>query len=89
MKFVRSAFAGVLLTALMTGGAYAQTAESLDRGQVAAFSDRTVGVGPQLRNQQVTPLVTIGNLAIGIWAPVPPPYDVTANRNLAANPIPQ
>lgn len=86
MKIVRSAYAGVLLAALMAGGAYAQTAEN--RGQVAAFSDRTVGVGPQLRGQQMTPLVTIGNLAIGIWSPVPPPYDVAANRNLAANPVP-
>jgi hypothetical protein len=83
MKFVRSACTGVLLAALMAGGAYAQTAS-----QVSAFSNRTVGVGSQLNNQQMTPLATVGNLAIGIWSPVQPPYDVAANRNLAANPIP-
>ena len=35
-----------------------------------------------------TPLFVIGGLAVGIWARVPPPYDVTANRNAAANPLP-
>ena len=89
MKIVRSVCAGVLLAGLMAGGAHAQTADRLDRGQVSAFSDRVVGVGPQLRNGQMTPLATIGNLAIGIWSPVPPPYDVAANRNLAADPRPQ
>jgi hypothetical protein len=32
-------------------------------------------------------LFTIGKLPVGIWAPVPPPYDARANRNNAANPL--
>jgi hypothetical protein len=30
----------------------------------------------------------LGRVAAGIWTPVPPPYDVTANRNAATNPLP-
>jgi hypothetical protein len=37
--------------------------------------------------QSSTPLFVIGDLAAGIWPRVPPPYDVTANRNAAANPL--
>jgi hypothetical protein len=88
MKILHSACACALLAALMVGGTYAQTAAQISPSQVSTFSNRTVGAGPQFHNQQKTPLVTIGNLAIGIWSPVPPPYDVAANRNLAANPIP-
>ncbi len=85
MKIVRSACAGVLLAGLMAGAASAQSADNLSSPQVSGFANQTVGVGP---NHQMTPLATIGSLAIGIWTPVSPPYDVAANRNGAANPLP-
>jgi hypothetical protein len=31
-------------------------------------------------------LFSIGNLPVGVWAPVEPPYDSRANRTAAANP---
>lgn len=33
------------------------------------------------------PLFDLGNLPVGVWAPVEPPYDVHANRNNASNPL--
>ena len=50
------------------------------------FGGNAVRIAPTLPRQP-TPLVTFGNLAVGVWAPVPPPYDVTANRTLAGNPL--
>ena len=35
-----------------------------------------------------TPLFNIGGVPVGIWTRVPPPYDPTANRSAAANPLP-
>ncbi len=32
-----------------------------------------------------TPLFHIGNVGVGVWAPVEPVYDASTNRNLAAN----
>jgi hypothetical protein len=32
-------------------------------------------------------LFSIFGLPVGIWAPVPAPYNVAANRNLASRPI--
>lgn len=42
-------------------------------------------VGPGRTTQRPKPLFMLGNLSVGIWAPVAPPYDATANRNLAAD----
>ena len=80
MNIVRCACIGMLMVPMMTGGAYAQTPR-----QTSPFSNLTIGVAPA---QQMRPLATIGNVALGIWTRVPPPYDVAANRNLAANPLP-
>ena len=33
------------------------------------------------------PLWTIDGLPVRIWAPVPPPYDASMDRNGAANPL--
>ncbi len=49
-------------------------------GQVGAVAPRALATHP-------TPLFTVGGLAFGIWARVPPPYNVAANRNLADNPF--
>ena len=56
-------------------------------GQGVAGTFGGQSVAPGLR-QSPTPLFAIGDLAVGIWTRVPPPYDATANRNLAANPLP-
>ncbi len=34
-----------------------------------------------------TPIFNIGNTPVGIWAPVPPPYDANANRSGGASPM--
>jgi hypothetical protein len=80
MKIMRSACAGVLLASFVAGAAYAQSSD-----QVSTFGNQTVGLGPI---QQMTPLATVGSLAIGIWTPVAPPYDAAANRSGADNPLP-
>jgi hypothetical protein len=86
MNTIRTAIFGIF-TVLLATTAYAQT-PVMTSGQrvVATFSDQSVRPGPQL--QSPTPLFVFGNLAVRIWARVPPPYDVTANRNAAANPLP-
>jgi hypothetical protein len=86
MSTIRTAIFGIL-TVLLATTAYAQTPVMTSGQRVAAtFSDQSVTPGPQLQSR--TPLFVFGNLAVGIWARVPPPYDVTANRNAAANPLP-
>jgi hypothetical protein len=86
MKSVRMAVFGIL-AALMATTAYAQS-PVVNAGQGAAgpFSGQSMVSG--LRPRSPTPLFVIGDLTVGIWARVPPPYDVTANRNAAANPLP-
>ena len=86
MNTIRTVIFGIL-TGLLATTAHAQTS-AVNSGQrvAATFSDQSVTPGPQL--QSPTPLFIIGNLAVGVWARVPPPYDVTANRNAAANPLP-
>ena len=86
MDTIRTATFGIL-TVLLATTAYAQT-PVVNSGQrlAATFGDQSVTLGPQ--RQSPTPVFLIGNLAVGIWARVPPPYDVTANRNAASNPLP-
>ena len=86
MNMIRTAIFG-MLTVLLATTAYAQTPVTNSGQRVAAtFSDQSVTAG--LQPQSPTPLFVIGDLAVGIWARVRPPYDVTANRNAAANPLP-
>jgi hypothetical protein len=71
----------------MATTAYAQKpVMSSGQGVAGTFSDQSMTPGPRL--QSPAPLFVIGDLTVGIWARVPPPYDVTANRNTAANPVP-
>ncbi len=37
--------------------------------------------------RQPQTLFKIGNVGVGVWAPVEPPYDSSANRTQAANPL--
>ena len=44
-------------------------------------------VAPEPSDQQSPPLFKIGGLPVRVYAPVLPPYNAAANRNLAANPV--
>jgi hypothetical protein len=82
MKTIRIAIAGVALAAVMGSAAMAQTTA------VTAYGGNISGTGPSLAGRQMTPLASLGDLAMGIWTRVPTPYDATANYNGAANPLP-
>ena len=56
-------------------------------GGPAGFGGEIGTLGPQQAPSQPRPLFSIFGLPIGIWAPVPAPYNVAANRNLASRPI--
>jgi len=61
-------------------------------GQQSSNEARQTMVAPYTQPAPVIPpfrrfLFSIGNLPVGVWAPVQPPYDSRANRNNAANPL--
>ena len=74
-----------VVTTLMATTAGAQTPSASPIERATTFGGQSITVGPRLRE---TPLIVIGGLAVGIWSRVPPPYDVAANRNATANPLP-
>ena len=82
MKTIRIAIAGVALAAVMHSAAMAQTTA------VTAYGGNISGTGPSLVGRQMTPLATVGDVALGIWTRVPPPYDAAGHYNNAANPLP-
>ena len=83
MNTVHAVLFGIL-TALIATTAYAQK-PSAGPERTPRLGGQSVTAGPRLG---ATPLFVIGDLAVGIRARVPPPYDVAANRNAAANPLP-
>ncbi len=84
MNAIRAIFLS-MLTALAMRTAYAQSPRSTPEAGEATLGGRAVVVRPPAGP---TPLITMGNLAVGIWTRVPPPYNVEANRSAAANPLP-
>jgi hypothetical protein len=70
---------------LLAAAAPAQTRTATIAGAVVAppLVEQAVPSG----NAVPRPLFSLGNLPVGVWAPVAPPYDATANRNGAANPF--
>jgi hypothetical protein len=80
MKTLRIALVSGVLATMLAGATYAQAPADLSAGQYRGFSP--------LHAQQMTPLATIGDLSVGIWTPLTQPYDVTANRSAAGNPLP-
>ena len=86
MKTTGSAIFGILAVLLATTAHAQQPAANSGQGVAGTFSSQFLTPSP--RPQSPTPLFVVGDLAVGIWARVPPPYDVTANRNAAANPLP-
>jgi hypothetical protein len=80
-----------LIGMLAAGAASAQqqqaTAGPGAAGGPLGFGGEVGTIGPQHAPSQPRPLLSIFGLPVGIWAPVPPPYNVAANRNLASRPI--
>jgi hypothetical protein len=85
MTTVRAVLLGTL-TLLTAATADAQKPSAGPATPAAEFGGQAATVGPRL--QHPTPLFVTGGLAVGIWTRVPPPYDVTANRNAVENPLP-
>jgi hypothetical protein len=83
MNTIRAIFLGMLTVLVMTT-ASAQSPPPTPALGEAILGGRAVAVRPPVAGP--TPLVTTGNLTVGIWTR--PPYDVEANRNAAANPLP-
>ncbi len=82
MNTIRAIFLSTLAVLVMTT-AYAQSPRPTPAAGEATLglTVRPPAIGP-------TPLVTMGNLAVGIWTRVQPPYNAEANRSAAANPLP-
>jgi hypothetical protein len=74
------------LALLTATGAYAQQSGARPASPAATLGGQSFAVSPRIQNP--TPLFFVGDLAAGIWTRVPPPYDATANRVAAANPLP-
>jgi hypothetical protein len=56
-------------------------------GSPPGFGGQIGTLGPSQSPTQPRPLFSIFGLPVAIWAPVPAPYNVAANRNLASRPI--
>ena len=80
-------FAAVGLTVLTLAPARAQTKPTPAAGRT--YTGQSVTLENQARTQvtQPRPIGTIGNVNVGIWAPVPLPYNAGNDRNLASNTI--
>ncbi len=93
MKTIRTAMFAA--SALMIAGfmpALAQNARkpaANPNAPVVAQTTQGEAVTPAAPNPAPQPqtLFTIGNVGVGVWAPVEPVYDSSANRNQAANPL--
>ena len=86
----------MLIVAALCVLAFAPLAEAQSRDHVRPRRTPSVQTGHTVTAPQpVAPsrpalpphIFTIGNLPVGLWAPVPPPYDARANHNNAANPL--
>jgi hypothetical protein len=85
MRAMRTVIFGILAVQLATTAQAQKPVVPSGPGVAGTFSGQSVA--PGLR-QSPAQLSIVGGLAVGIWARVPPPYDATANRNTAANPLP-
>ena len=80
-------FAAAGLTLSTVIPARAQTKPASTTGQTYTAQSVTAEIQGRTPATQPRPLATIGNVAVGIWAPVPLPYNAGNNRNLASNAI--
>jgi hypothetical protein len=67
--------------------AWAQSKAAPTAGQTYTGQSVTAEIQGKTPAIQPRPLATIGNVNVGVWAPVPLPYNAGNNRNLAANTI--
>jgi hypothetical protein len=58
-----------------------------DDGTNHRLGASTASVAPEPDDGQSRPLFKIGALPVHVHAPVEPPYNAAANRNLAADPL--
>jgi hypothetical protein len=58
-----------------------------DAGTNHRFGASSASVAPEPDDRQSRPLFKIGGLPVHVYAPVEPPYNAAANRNLAADPL--
>ena len=58
-----------------------------DAGTNHRFGASSASVAPEPDDRQSRPLFKIGGLPVRVYAPVEPPYNAAANRNLAADPL--
>jgi hypothetical protein len=81
----------VLIGMLAAGTATAQQQQpaggSGPAGGPPGFGGTVGTIGPSQTASQPRPLFSIFGVPVAIWAPVPAPYNVAANRNLASRPI--
>jgi hypothetical protein len=84
--FAMNTARAVILALLIASPAAAQQSGAAPAAPAAALGGQSFAVSPRI--QDPTPLFFFGDLAAGIWTRVPPPYDATANRVAAANPLP-
>ena len=81
------ALIGIVAAGLASAQQQQATVGAGAAGGPAGFGGEIGTLGPQHAPSQPRPLYSIFGLPIGIWAPVPAPYNVAANRNLASRPI--
>jgi hypothetical protein len=80
-------FAAAVLTLVTFVPARAQTKPAPTAGQTYTAQSVTSEIRGRTPATQPQPLWTAGNVNVGIWAPVPLPYNASNNRNLASNSI--
>jgi hypothetical protein len=78
-----------LIGMLAAGGANAQQQQpTAGPGPAGGALGGEIGtIGPSQTPNQPRPLFSIFGVPVAILAPVPAPYNVAANRNLASRPI--
>lgn len=92
MKTLGAAVLGASVLMLATG-AFAQPQRSVQGQNPKAATVHKVEQTQAIQGndtsgtQQSTPLFTLGNVGVHLWAPVEPSYNANANRNLAADPL--
>nr|WP_294555322.1 hypothetical protein [uncultured Rhodopila sp.] len=79
--------AAIGLTLMTFGPAGAQTKPSPTAEQSYTGQSVTADIQGNAPATQPRPLATIGNVNVGVWAPVQAPYNANNNRTRAANPI--
>jgi hypothetical protein len=79
--------AAIGLTLTTFGPARAQTKPSPTGGQTYTGQSVTAAIQGSTPATQPRPIATIGNINVGVWAPVQAPYNANNNRTQAANPI--